>query len=65
MCWLIFTLIRGEIVDFYPYPFVDVAALGYVRVLINCVWSSALYLGVAAGAVALDARLERSAHATS
>jgi hypothetical protein len=54
VCWLIFTLIRGEIVGFYPYPFVDVAALGYVRVLINCVWISVLYLGVAAGATALD-----------
>jgi hypothetical protein len=57
--WLVFTLIRGEIVGFYPYPFVNVAALGYVRVLINCVWVSVLYLGVAAGATALDGRLVR------
>ena len=57
VCWLVFTLIRGEIVNFYPYPFVDVAALGYVRVLINCVWVSVLYLGVAAAATALDGRL--------
>jgi hypothetical protein len=59
VCWLVFTLIRGEIVGFYPYPFVDVASLGYVRALINCVWVSALYLGVAAGATALDGRLLR------
>ena len=59
-CWLIFTLIRGEIVHFYPYPFVDVDVLGYLPVLVNCVWISVLYLGVAAGATALDARLART-----
>jgi len=58
--WLVFTLIRGEIVDFYPYPFVDVAVLGYVKVLVNCVWISLLYLGLASGATALDAKLSRS-----
>jgi hypothetical protein len=58
--WLIFTLIRGELVGFYPYPFVDVASLGYARVLVNCIWVSVLYLGVAAIATALDTRLARS-----
>jgi hypothetical protein len=33
--YLIYTLIRGAITRFYPYPFVDVAKLGYGRVLIN------------------------------
>ena len=40
--WLIFplvyfayTLIRGAIVDWYPYPFFDVSAHGYGRVLAN------------------------------
>ncbi|MDP9318686.1 MAG: Pr6Pr family membrane protein [Actinomycetota bacterium] len=59
IAWLIFTLIRGPIVHFYPYPFVDVIRLGYARVLVNCVWVSVLYLGLAAGAVALDRRLDR------
>ena len=35
VCWLVFTLIRGSIVDFRPYPFVDVINLGYARVLVN------------------------------
>lgn len=60
IAWLIFTLIRGSIVHFYPYPFVDVSRLGYARVLINCVWVSVLYLGLAAGGTALDRRLSRS-----
>jgi hypothetical protein len=60
IAWLIFVLIRGPIVHFYPYPFVDVIKLGYVRVLINCVWVSVLYLGLAAGFTALDTRLARA-----
>jgi hypothetical protein len=64
IAWLIFTLIRGPIVDFYPYPFVDVIKLGYARVFINCVWVAVLYLGVAAGAAALDKRLARASAVT-
>ncbi len=59
VAWLVFTLIRGAIVDFYPYPFVDVIRLGYAKVLVNCVWVAVLYLGLAAGAAALDRRLSR------
>lgn len=57
VAWLAFTLIRGAIVDFYPYPFVDVRRLGYVDVIINCVWVSFLMLSLAGGAVLLDRRL--------
>ena len=33
--YCIYTLIRGAIFGFYPYPFIDVNALGYTKVLIN------------------------------
>ena len=33
--YLVYTLIRGSIVNFYPYPFVAVNILGYSRVLFN------------------------------
>ena len=33
--YLVYTLLRGPGAGFYPYPFVDVAALGYPRVLLN------------------------------
>jgi hypothetical protein len=59
IAWLIFTLIRGVVVDFYPYPFVDVIKFGYVRVLINCIWVAVLYLAVASGAAAVNRRLSR------
>jgi hypothetical protein len=60
VAWLAFVLIRGPIVDYYPYPFVDVTKLGYARVLVNCVWVAVLYLGLTAGATALDSRLART-----
>ncbi len=56
--WLTFTLVRGPMAsDYYPYPFVDVGDLGYARVLINVVFVTALFLGLAVGAHALDRRL--------
>jgi hypothetical protein len=57
--WLLFTLVRGEFVGFYPYPFVDVADHGYARVLLNCLLVAVLFLALAAGATVLDRRLHR------
>lgn len=34
--YLVYTLVRGEFVNTYPYPFVDVSKLGYQKVIINC-----------------------------
>ena len=48
--WLAYTLVRGHIVDWYPYPFVDVSELGYAGVLGR---SAVLTLGFALGAAAL------------
>ncbi len=33
--WLVFTLVRGAVIDWYPYPFVDVSTHGYGRVMAN------------------------------
>ncbi len=57
LCWLGFTLVRGAIAHWYPYPFIDVTHLGYGRAAVNCVWVAALFLGLAAGATVLDGRL--------
>ncbi len=57
VCWLSFTLIRGAIIHWYPYPFIDVTQLGYGRAAVNCVWVAVLMLGLAAGATVLDNRL--------
>jgi len=55
--WLVYTLIRGPIVDWYPYPFIDVDQHGYPAVLATCVAISVLMVGLAAGAVRLDRAL--------
>lgn len=57
LLWLAFTLIRGEFVEFYPYPFIDVNQYGYGQVLLNCLLVAVLFLALAAGATALDRRL--------
>lgn len=44
--WLGYTLVRGEITPWYPYPFVDVVSDGYPTVLVN-----ALLVTIVLGAV--------------
>jgi len=56
-CWLAFTLIRGAVIHWYPYPFLDVTMIGYGKAILNSFWVLLLLLGVAAGATALDRRL--------
>lgn len=58
LAYMLFTVIRGPLSsDFYPYPFADVHALGYARVIVNALWISVLFIGVAAGAAWFDRRL--------
>jgi hypothetical protein len=47
--WLSYTLVRGEIVDWYPYPFVDVSDLGYGGVALR---AAGLLVAFALGATA-------------
>jgi hypothetical protein len=55
--WIALTLVRGAIIHVYPYDFVDVAANGYVAVVITIVALTATAAAMAGGAVALDRRL--------
>jgi hypothetical protein len=58
VCYMAFTLIRGPLAsDFYPYPFANVKMLGYLKVCVNGLWVALLFLGLAAGATALDKHL--------
>jgi hypothetical protein len=34
--WLMFTLIRGAITHWYPYPFINAATHGYAHVAVSC-----------------------------
>jgi hypothetical protein len=56
LAWLAFTLPRGALTGFYPYPFVDAGALGYGRVALNCVFIGLFFTVLAASAFAYDRR---------
>ncbi len=58
--WLVYTLVRGEIVDWYPYPFLDAGKHGYGSVAITCLAIAALFVGLAALAWKGDERLART-----
>ena len=56
--YMVATAIRGPLVrDWYPYPFADVAAHGYVRVILNGIVITLFFWAVAAGATWVDRRL--------
>lgn len=63
VCWLVYTLIRGAVVDdragnaYYPYPFMNVQDHGYRVVLMNSAMVALLFLAIASGTLALDRRL--------
>lgn len=52
LAWLAYTLLRGASTGWYPYPFLDVGALGYPRVFANML---AVLAGAGVLALALKA----------
>jgi hypothetical protein len=59
LAWLAFTLVRGPIVDWYPYPFLDVRDHGYPQVLLNSTVVALLFLALGFGAWVADRALAR------
>ena len=57
--FLLWCLLRGAVVNEYPYPFIDVGALGLERVLLNALVVLGVLLGVAAVLLLLDRALAR------
>lgn len=55
--YMVYTLVRGAIVGWYPYPFIDVTELGYPLVLANAAGVVVLMVVLTLGARALDGRL--------
>jgi hypothetical protein len=55
--WIGYTLARGAVTDWYPYPFLDVTDLGYPAALRNIAGVLLLSLAVAALQRYLDGRL--------
>jgi hypothetical protein len=59
--YLVYTLARGALLGAYPYPFLDVTAIGYGRVLANAAGILVALLGIGAVFVAVDRRAAVSA----
>ena len=57
VAWLAYTLVRGLVTGFYPYPFLDVGARGGAAVAVACLGVTALILAVALLAWLADRRL--------
>ena len=57
--YLLVTLLRGVVIGWYPYPFLDVSKLGYGRVLVDGLGVAALFVAVTAAVVGTDAVLHR------
>jgi hypothetical protein len=59
LAYFVYSLIRGELIGLYPYPFIDVTQLGYERTFINAAGMVLGFLVVALALIALS-RLQRS-----
>jgi hypothetical protein len=56
VAYLAYLLVLGATSGWYPYPFMNVSTLGYVRVIINALIVTVLLLGVAATFKVIDER---------
>lgn len=59
LVYFAYILLRGNLLAAYPYPFIDVASLGYPQVFINAGGILAGFVGIALGVVGLDRWLGR------
>lgn len=59
LVYLFYVVVRGSVDGRYPYPFVDVATLGYGRILLNSLMLLAAFLLAGLGLVALGELMAR------
>jgi hypothetical protein len=59
LVYLLYVLARGAATGLYPYPFIDVASLGYPRMLVNVVLFLVFFLAVGLVAIAVGRWTER------
>lgn len=57
--WAAYTLVRGAVTGWYPYPFLDADRLGYPHTLVNVAGIAVLLAAVSLVLVSLDGRLGR------
>ncbi|HEV7779817.1 MAG TPA: Pr6Pr family membrane protein [Chitinophagaceae bacterium] len=52
--YLVYSLIRGPIAEWYPYPFLDLSRFGWGKVLINSVFITLAFLVAGLGIIAFN-----------
>lgn len=62
IAYLVYALVRGEILGVYPYPFMDVTSLEYQRVLANAFGLLVLFIGLGFAVVSIANLLPRTSH---
>lgn len=65
LLWIAYTFVRGAIVGWYPYPFLDVGKNGYVASLVSTALVAVVFLALAFGAGWLDQRMKLGADSPS
>jgi hypothetical protein len=65
LAWLAMALIRGAIIDWYPYPFFDVSEVGYAGAFTSAVGVSVFFLVLASIAGWIDRRLAGGSRAVA
>ena len=59
IAYLLLILATGPVVDWYPYPFLNVGTIGLGRTLVNCTLVAVLFLALGTLALWADRRLSR------
>jgi hypothetical protein len=54
LLYLPYAIVRGRLTGNYPYPFIDVAALGAAKAAVNCFFVALVFLAASLLAIALD-----------
>lgn len=58
LAWVAYTFVRGAIVGWYPYPFLDVGKNGYLASLVSTAVVAVVFLALAFAAGWLDQRMK-------
>lgn len=54
LAWIAYTFVRGAVVEWYPYPFLDVSEIGLASALVRTGIVAVIFLLLAFGALALE-----------
>lgn len=65
IAWVVYTLIHGAIISWYPYPFLNVMVLGYGTVAMNIVGIALLAVVLAVIFLSIGSLIKRRRHAAA